>query len=307
MIIYRGFGDRRLRRKKRAVAIGIFDGVHRGHQAILKKLLSEAKKLRASPMVVTFDPHPSVVLFPAKKSPAVLMSVRHRLAFIASLGVKEALVIPFTKHFSRTPREKFLRGLLIGRAGMASLSVGNDFRFGHKASGNAVFLKSESARLGFRLSLVKPVRQGAQVVSSTRIRLLIERSELGKARRMLGRPVSVCGTVVHGRGRGKSIGFPTANLDPHHEALPPDGVYAAYGYLNGRKLKGAIHIGRRPTFGDNEKSLEVHFLDFHGNLYGREVELVFVSRLRGTQCFKSPSALVQAIRRDVRKALTQLG
>ena len=182
---------------------------------------------------------------------------------------------------------------------MRSLSVGHDFRFGYRAGGDAAFLAKEAKSRLFHFSQTRPLKIKSQVISSTRIRELIEKGQLALAAKMLGRPVSVYGTVIHGRGRGKAVGFPTANLNPHHEALPPPGVYAAHGFLDKKKLKAVIHIGERPTFKDKEKSLEAHFLGFHRDIYGRDIELIFVKRLRSIKKFEHPVALASAIRRDI--------
>ena len=300
--IYRGFGDPRLHKKERAVAVGIFDGVHQGHQKIIARVLIESRKRGWVPTVVTFDPHPMKVLRPRIHHPNILMSLAHRLRMFESLGVREAVVIRFDRRFSKVSREIFLRRLLLDRLGMKFLAVGHDFRFGRKALGDSDFLRGEAKKSGFHAAFISPLKNAGQIISSTRIRSLVETGRLAEAKKMLGRPVSVYGTVVRGRGRGKKLGFPTANLNPHHEALPPEGVYAAFGYLGGRKLKGVIHIGARPTFSESDRSLEVHFLNFTGDLYGREIELVFVARLRGIRRFQNPEALTRAIRRDSQKA-----
>lgn len=302
MKIYYGFKDKNLKARPRAVAIGIFDGVHRGHQKILKKMLREAACRKLSPTVVTFDPHPAKILHPENRHPAILMSLAHRLRFFQKLGIAETLVVPFNKKFSKISHEKFLHDLLIRRLGLRALSIGYDFRFGRGGTGDTAFLKQESVKRGFVLAVIPAVQNGKETISSTRIRHLIESGDLKTASRMLGRPVSVYGTVVRGRGRGKSVGFPTANLDPHHETLPPDGVYAAWGELDGKKLKGVLHIGKRPTFRDAEKTLEVHFLNFQGNIYGKEIELAFVSKLRGTRRFGNAAALAAGIRKDIAAA-----
>ncbi|MBI4432966.1 MAG: bifunctional riboflavin kinase/FAD synthetase [Candidatus Omnitrophica bacterium] len=294
MKIYNGFSDPRLKRRSRSVAIGIFDGVHRGHEKILRKL-------GPSGFVVTFEPHPNKVLRPRVKHP-ILMSLEHRLRLFEKLPIAEALVIRFDKRFSRITREDFVKKFLLDRVGMRSLVVGHDFRFGAGGRGNIPYLKSAAKKYGFQLQVVGPLKHQGEVISSTRIRNLIERGALARASTMLGRPVSVYGTVVRGKGRGRSMGYPTANLNPHHETLPPDGVYAAWGDLNGRKLKGVIHIGRRPTFGEKEPSLEVHFLNFKGNLYGKEIELIFVKRLRSIRRFHGAEALSAAIHEDIARA-----
>jgi riboflavin kinase/FMN adenylyltransferase len=300
--IYRGFEDRRLKRRARAVAIGIFDGMHRGHKLILKKAIDSAKKKRVVPTVVTFDPHPQKVLSPRHRNPKILMSLEHRLNFFSSVGVKETLIVPFNKKFARISHQDFLNELLLKRLGMRSLSVGRDFRFGRQAKGDRFYLAGQSKKAGFDLFLSPALSFCGKAISSTRIRQLIEEGDLKQASKMLGRPVSVSGTVVHGRGRGKKVGFPTANLDPHHETLPPAGVYAAVGRLGGRLLKGMVHIGHRPTFGDKQKSLEVHFLDFHRNIYGRDIELVFLAKLRPVRSFPDGKALARQIQTDIRRA-----
>ena len=302
MKIYDGFKDKRIRRKPRCVAIGIFDGVHRGHQKILLQALKDARRIHAEPMVVTFEPHPSKVLRPDMSQP-ILMSLAHRLRFFEKMGIKETLVIRFDRAFSKISHRFFLNELLCKQLGMRSLSVGEDFRFGFHGLGDTRFLSEESKHLGFGLALVRSLKDHGEIISSTHIRRLIEKGDLKKAGRMLGRPVSVYGTVVWGRGRGRSIGFPTANLDPHHETLPPSGVYAAWGFLDQTRLKGVIHIGKRPTFNDRQKSLEVHFFDFHRDIYGSEIELFFISRLRAIKKFKNREGLILAIQTDAQKAL----
>ncbi len=302
MKVYRGFEDKQLKGRPRAIAIGIFDGVHRGHQLILKKACVCAKKMRLMPMVLTFDPHPQKVLSSKHQTPKILMSLEHRVRFFSSQGIAETLVVPFDKKFSRFSHEDFLNTLLIKRLGMKSLSVGRDFRFGYQALGDSRYLLQQSKKLRFGLFLSAPLSFRGRVISSTRIRRLIEAGNLKQASSMLGRPVSVSGTVVRGRGRGRSIGFPTANLNPHHETLPPTGVYAAVGVLDGRVLKGMVHIGQRPTFGDKEKSLEVHFLNFHRNIYDREIELIFLEKLRAVRDFPNQQALAKQIQKDIHHA-----
>ncbi len=302
MKIYYGLNDPSLKCEKRALAIGVFDGVHAGHQKILSQMLQDAHKHLISPMVVTFDPHPAKILFPKKNHPSILMSLQHRLSFFESLGIKEALVIPFTADFSKMSREDFFIQLLIQKLGLQSLAVGHDFRFGHKGLGTTGYLKEKCKMFHRRFYVIPAFKSGGETISSTRIRVLIEKGDLVKAGHMLGRPVSVVGTVEHGHGRGKSIGFPTANLNPHHEALPPAGVYAAYGFLEKKKLRGVISIGPRPTFGEKEAGLEVHFLRFDQNIYGRQVEMIFVKKLRDIKRFASPQLLGKAIAKDIQSA-----
>ncbi len=302
MKIYRSLTDKALKAKPRSLAIGIFDGVHLGHQRILKDALTQARKNKLSFCVVTFDPHPEKVLNPKDGAPKILMSLEHRLSLLKSFGVQEVVVIPFTMRTAQISHDDFLYTLLIGRLGMRSLSVGEDFRFGKKAMGDIHYLRKRAREAGFRFHASKHVLYQKSTISSTRIRREIEAGNLKKASNMLGRPVSVSGTVVRGHGRGRSIGFPTANLNPHHETLPPPGVYAAYGFVGDKKLKGVVHIGERPTFEEKDPSLEVHFLKFHRNIYGKTVELFFVKRLRGIHKFGSQTELKKAIQKDISQA-----
>jgi riboflavin kinase / FMN adenylyltransferase len=302
MKIYDGFSDKRLKKKERSVAIGIFDGVHRAHRRILERVVREARKSGAVPAVVTFDPHPQKVLSGDRKNPPILMSLEHRLRVIASLGVREAIVVKFDRKFAGTPRERFLEDLLVGRAGMRFLGVGHDFRFGKGAQGTVGYLRARSKALGFRIFECKPLKQRGHVISSTAIRRRIEQGRLKEAATMLGRPVSLYGTVIRGHGRGRKIGFPTANLDPHHETLPPEGVYAARGDAASKRIRGVVHIGKRPTFGEKEPSVEVHVFDWKKPLYGREIELFFIRKLRPVRRFAGSSELVRAIRTDIRRA-----
>ena len=281
----------------RSVAIGIFDGVHRGHRKILDRILG-----RPAPTVVTFDPHPGKILHPKEFYPTILMSLGHRLRTFEKMGVREVLVVRFNRRLSEWSHEKFLSEILLKRLKMRLVSVGHDFRFGYRGLGDRFTLESQGKKCGFRVEASGPLRFQGKPVSSTRIRRAIEKGELSLAGRMLGRPVSVYGTVVRGRGRGKKLGFPTANLNPHHEALPPPGVYAVVGFLGKKPLKGVIHIGEKPTFKDRQKSLEVHFFDFHNDIYGRDLELIFVARLRAIRRFGSVERLIKAIRADSAKA-----
>ncbi len=306
MKIYRSLTDKDLKTKPRSVAIGIFDGVHLGHQKILKEALTVARKKKISLCVVTFDPHPEKILNSKGQSPKILMSLEHRLSLLKSFGVDEALVIPFNLRIAKITHVDFLEKILIGRLGMRALSVGEDFCFGKKAMGDIAYLAQRSEELGFSFFAAKHVLFLKAAISSTRIRREIEAGHLEEASKMLGRAVSVSGTVIRGHGRGKAIGFPTANLNPHHETLPPAGVYAAFGIVGRHRLKGVVHIGKRPTFGESDPSLEAHFLQFHSAIYGKTVELFFVKLLRPTRRFSSAKTLKIAIQGDIHRAAKHL-
>lgn len=289
----------RIQRRPRAVAIGIFDGMHLGHRKIIRKIIQRRGE---TPAVVTFDPHPGKILHPKEFHPTILMSLEHRLKTLETLGVRETFVIRFDRRFSQMSHESFLHEVLLDRLETRFISVGDDFRFGCRGLGDRKYLEFESRLSGFKVSATPQLVFEKKPISSTRIRRSIERGDLARAKRMLGRTVSVYGTVVRGRGRGKKLGFPTANLNPHHEALPPAGVYAARGFLGPKTLKGVIHIGERPTFKDKQRSLEVHFFDFHKNIYGRDLELLFIARLRSIKRFSDPRRLAEAIQRDAARA-----
>jgi riboflavin kinase/FMN adenylyltransferase len=301
MKVYHGLEDPKLKFRSRVISVGIFDGVHQGHQKIIGKAVSWAGRRRMPSMVVTFDPHPSKVLGSSKPQ-HVLMSLAHRLRFFEKMGVQEVLVIRFDSKFSKFSHDWFLEELLLKRLGMKSLCVGYDFRFGRGGRGDVAFLAKQSKKCGFDLAVLGPFKKGGEVISSTRIRRLIENGDLKKASRMLGRPVSIYGHVVAGKRRGRGLGFPTANMDPHHETLPKPGVYAVWGVVGGKPLKGVVHVGARPTFGEKEKTVEAHFFNFSDDIYGKEIELFFVSRLRPIQSFKSPATLALAIQKDISKA-----
>lgn len=305
MIVYRGLNDPRLRMRPRSLAVGIFDGVHRGHQAVLRAALLDAKRHRTSPMAVTFDPHPMRILQPAR-APKILQSLEHRLRLLRRSGMREALVIRFDRRTASMSAPDFLERILIRRLGLRFLAAGHDFRFGYRGAGDHRFLREAARRLKFRWRRISAYRSAGEIVSSTAIRNYVEKGMLKRADALLGRPYSIMGTVVRGRGRGRRVGYPTANVDPHHEALPPEGVYAAWAYLDSKPYRASVHIGKRPTFADRQKSLEIHFLDIRRNLYGQAVELVFVRRLRAVRKFPSAAALGLAIQKDVQQTIKLL-
>ena len=307
-----------LRRKALVAAIGIFDGVHVGHQAILRKAVSRARAMKGTPMAITFYPHPLQVLAP-KLLPPLLLSLDQRLRVFESCGVRLTLVIPFNRSFSRWAPQTFVRRLLVERLGVREVVVGHDFGFGAGRSGTVEMLASLGMTHGFKVHAVAPVRKGAERIASRQIREMIRKGELSKAARFLGRPVGLVGRVVHGTGRGRRIGFPTANLHLEAGVLPPVGVYAVGVWLGGRPVPGMANIGFRPTFPGKAAAasgrrttnpswcaaaplLEVHLLGLRRSLYGRRLELAFLGRLRNETRFPSAQALAAQLRRDARRA-----
>ncbi len=285
-----------------AVAIGIFDSVHRGHQKILKKLVREAAREKKKSLVITFHPHPRKILDPRAKVPFIT-SLEHRLRLIEELGVDFFLVIKFTKALSRMLPDDFIDGILVRALNVRVLIVGDNFLFGSKEKGNLALLRKASKDYGFKLFAVKPVKIKNKIVSSTRIRSAIEKGDLKNASSMLGRPVTVLGTVVKGRRVGRKFGFPTANIDPHHEAIPPKGVYAVDVRLENKTYKAVLNIGRRPTFGVNiDPTIELHILNFKRDIYKKDVEVIFKKKMRNERRFSSIESLQKQIKIDIQRA-----
>lgn len=295
------------------IALGVFDGVHVGHQRIISRAVRRAEKIVGTSIVTTFDPHPLKVINP-KKSPSLLTSCEHRVKLFSYLGADVCLVVRFTRSFSQLEPDKFVGNFLVRRLRVTEMVVGENFAFGKDGSGGIKFLKEAALRYGFSLRKVKMARIGGKVVSSTVIRNLVEKGELMRAGRLLGRPVSVLGTVTAGSSRGRALGFPTANLNLHHEAIPPAGVYAVRVKYKGSVLSGLVNIGIRPTFNRPSAGrkrispcVEVHILNFKKNIYGEELEVVFSGRIRDERTFSDRENLLRQIERDEIAARRILG
>lgn len=284
------------------VAIGVFDGVHRGHQALIARALEEAQRLRARAMVLTFDPHPVRVLRP-DQAPRLLTSTLHKQQLIEKLGVEGLVLQPFDVEFAAQSPEVFIRQLAECARPLKSICVGNQWAFGKGRSGNVELLRREGASLGFEVVEIAPVQIEGETVSSTRIRQAIEAGDFATAEKCLGRPYTILGTVEHGAQLGGKIGFPTANLSAHSEQFPPNGVYAVRALVGGDSLNGVANIGIRPTVATGAaRTLEVHLFDFRDDLYGRDVEVKFETKLRNEQKFESLAALKEQIRQDCENA-----
>jgi len=287
---------------KLAATIGIFDGVHSGHQEILKELVSDSHRLKTKSLVITFSPHPRKILNPGSMIP-FLTSLEHRFRLIENLGVDFFHVIRFTKSLSRMEPDEFVKKVLIDKFNIKMLVVGQDFLLGNKRGGDFSLLKSLSKKYNFRLFGVKPVKIKGKVISSTRIRNSIEKGDLKNASLMLGRPVSILGTVVRGKAIGRKIGFPTANINPHHEAISPSGVYAVDARMNKKIYKAVLNIGTRPTLGkDKEPTVEIHILQFKKNIYGKDIEIIFKGKIRDEKKFPSLEKLRMQIKKDILNA-----
>lgn len=286
-------------------AIGVFDGVHRGHQAVIRQALAEARQHGGLAVVITFDRHPQSVVAP-QRAPSLIQPLPRKLASIAALGVETTLLYHFDEAFSRQPAEVFANGLAAGLRGLRSISVGANFAFGYQRDGNVAVLKQHGARLGFAVLDAPPVMHGGLPISSTRIRQAIRAGELAEVNAMLGRPYAVCGPVVEGDRLGRRLGFPTANVAVDGLVLPPTGVYAAQVGLEGRWLPAVLNLGARPTIrqSSGELRFEVHLLDWSGDLYGAELEVRIGPKLREERKFPSLDELTAQIGRDVAQAQT---
>jgi riboflavin kinase/FMN adenylyltransferase len=283
------------------VALGNFDGVHLGHRAILKTAIDHAHAAGGTAFALTFDPLPAKLLFP-QRAPRLILTAEDKLDLLRRSGIDGVLVVGFTRELSAlTPRE-FVRSYLMGKIGVRAVVVGHTVSFGHNRAGNASVMVELGREFGFETTVVGPVKLEGVEVSSTKIRELIGKGELRAASALLGRHHFLAGAVVHGRERGRKIGFPTANLEPATECVPPDGVYATRMILPDGGFAAITNIGMRPTFGETSRSIEAHIFDFNRDLYGMRVKLEFVERIRIEQKFESAEALSRQIADDVARA-----
>ncbi|MDD5019385.1 MAG: riboflavin biosynthesis protein RibF [Candidatus Omnitrophica bacterium] len=288
---------------KKVVTVGVFDGVHRGHQHILARVVREAKRRGLQSAVVTFALHPSHLVRRHEKTPHV-MSLAHKLYYLARAGADICYVLDFNRALAGMAAEGFVRDILIGRMGMVSLYVGEDFVFGRGARGDTAFLRRLSRLLGFCFHVVKPRRSHGEVISSTAIRRLIGAGDLAAAEDLLGRPVALLGRVIRGEGRGRLLGFPTANIHAEHEVLVPDGIYAAWALCGGRVYPAAAYLGIKPTFypAGRRRHIEIFLLDTKRDVYGMTMEIRFVRRVRGDRRFAGAPELSRQIAKDISKA-----
>jgi riboflavin kinase/FMN adenylyltransferase len=289
------------------VTVGVFDGVHRGHQRLIGRAVERARERGLPSALVTFDPHPAEVVRPGSH-PARLTTLRRRADLVAELGVDAFCVLPFTSDVARTEPPEFAHEVLVERLHAADVVVGRNFRFGHRAAGDVALLTRLGERFGFGVEGLELITDDGVTFSSTYIRACIDAGDVEAAAAALGRPHRVEGVVVHGDRRGRELGFPTANLaTAPSTALPADGVYAGRFEITGRSLAAAISVGTNPTFSGRERTVEAYVLDVDEDFYGFEVALDFVHRLRGQERFADVAALVEQMDRDVARTRELLG
>ncbi|PYO62726.1 MAG: bifunctional riboflavin kinase/FAD synthetase [Gemmatimonadetes bacterium] len=293
--------------KGTALTVGSFDGVHRGHQAVLAELVQRARERGLESVAITFDPHPLEVVNPAA-APRLLTLEDEKRELLEATGVGRVALLPFTAELARLGPEEFTRDVLLARFGMRLVVLGYDHGFGRGRSGDAELVRRLGAGAGFEVAVVEAVRDGGQPVSSTLIRAAVAHGDLGEAARWLGRPYSLRGRVGRGAGRGRTIGIPTLNLAPPdpRKLLPPDGVYAVRVRWRDASYGGMMNQGPRPTFGIAERALEIHLFDFDGEAYDETVTVEWVRRLRDVRTFPSAHALVEQLAHDARAARASL-
>jgi riboflavin kinase/FMN adenylyltransferase len=284
------------------LALGNFDGLHRGHRKILERLQRVAAERGATPVVMTFDPHPPRVVRP-DKAPALLMTKAQKLEGLEQAGVQGAAIVRFTPELSQWDPETFVRTVLVEWLHVSEVWVGANFLFGRDRSGNFSLLRSLGARYGFKAEKIDPVRYKDFVVSSTRVRRLVSEARVDEASALLGHAYCIDGMVVHGDERGRTIGFPTANLCSDNELIPPHGVYATTVIIDGIVRPSITNIGTRPTVDSSGKTtIETHIFDFDRDLYGLNIRLAFVQRIRDERAFESLDALKAQIAADCTRA-----
>ena len=290
------------------ITIGNFDGVHLGHRRILETVAKRAREASRPSLAIVFEPHPLAVLRP-DHAPRRIQTLRQKEEVIEAIGIETLLIIPFTRDFSLTEPEDFVRGFLAERLGASELYLGQHFAFGHGKRGDIALLKRMGPECGFTASGIEEVFYEGKPISSTRIRNALERGEVARASAMLGRPYALDGIVSKGEKVGHRIGFPTINLAPENDFYPADGVYVTQIQIHsfGRMFGGVTNIGRRPTlYADVKATIETFVFDFSANVYGEKVRLFFLERLREERKFPSIEALTEQIGRDIEAARARL-
>lgn len=311
MELIRGHYNLRPRHRGCVATIGNFDGLHLGHRAVLARLAERARATGLPSTVITFEPHPQEFFRPQQR-PARLTSFREKLEILRETAVDRVLCLPFNRRLADMTAEEFIDDILVDALGVHSLSVGDDFRFGRRRTGDIAHLQRAGAEHGFEVEIMQALEFGGERISSTRIRALLHSGDLDGAERLLGRRYRLAGRVVGGDGRGRQLGFPTANVDLQRRAAvaaegaqcaPLAGVYAVEVYgLDAQPLPGVANIGVRPTVGGKRCLLEVHLFDFNRDIYGRHVQVEFRARLRDEQRFESIEQLCRQITQDVTRA-----
>jgi riboflavin kinase/FMN adenylyltransferase len=290
-----------------ACGLGNFDGVHLGHQRLIKELLKQARIKSLESTILTFEPHPSKILNPDKADP-LIMTLKQKENVIKSFGINNLILTPFTRDFSKIDYKDFIYDILIKKCQAKTIVVGFDYRFGNRGAGTAHILKEICGKEGIDAIIIPPVTYEGKIVSSTLIRSLIRDGNVKKAGEFMARPFSIDGIVVYGDALGRKLGFPTANVSYSPDiVLPANGVYAVRVVWQGSILKGVANIGTKPTFNKNQTTLEVHIFNFNKQIYGETLEVIFVEKIRNEIKFDSVSELINQVRKDFVRAKNILG
>ncbi len=298
MILITDLGHIEKKFDRSVITLGNFDGVHLGHQELVRMVIRRAKETGAASMVVTFRPHPLKILAP-EKCPPLISIYEEKIKLFERLGIDVLVKIPFTVEFSAMTPEDFVKNILCDTLGAREIFVGCNYRFGRARKGDVQTLRRLGEQYGFTVREVEQVSLGGEVISSTKIRALLSEGEVEHAARLLGRNYAITGIVIKGDGRGKGLGFPTANIAPKHAIIPSDGVYAVRLSVRDRLYDGIANIGMRPTFNKKVLAIEVHVFDFNEDIYGEDISLYFIRKIREEKKFKNVEALVGQIRSDI--------
>lgn len=292
-----------LARSGAVLTVGTFDGVHRGHWELLQRVVQRAREKDKPSVLVTFDPHPLRIVRP-DAAPPLLTTPVEKMEILAESGLNYAVFLRFDRTLASYEPDRFIEEILVGRFGLSHLVIGYDHGFGKGRKGDVSTLRAAGERFGFDVEVVGPVEAGSAPISSTRIRRAVAEGDVLAAAEGLGRPYSIRGTVVRGDGRGRELGFPTANLELNDptKLVPADGIYVARAILREGTIDGVLHVGPRPTFVGAAPTIELHLLDWSGDLYGRHLRVDLCARLRGVERFPTVEALIDAMNEDVRVA-----
>ncbi|RJP55759.1 MAG: bifunctional riboflavin kinase/FAD synthetase [Deltaproteobacteria bacterium] len=301
MEIIRGTANLKKKFNTPVITIGNFDGIHLGHQKILKDVKRRSSELKGDSIVYTFEPHPLNILFPHKKVP-LITSFSEKIKLIEESGIDIVICEDFTPEYANLSPRQFVKDILLDKIGVKAVFVGHDYAFGKGRKGNIDTLKQLGKELVFEVHVVDAVKVDAILVSSTKIRDTIQKGDVKKVAGFLGRSYSISGKVEKGKSRGKGLGFPTANLRSVEEICPKPGIYAVHVSYRDQPYQGVVNIGFNPTFKDKTLSIEVYILEFNKDIYDEYIKISFVERLRDEKAFDSPEALVEQIKKDVEMA-----
>ncbi len=302
MKILRYLKDLKQQFRRPVLAIGVFDGLHQGHQKLMERTVARARAIGGTPVVMTFDPHPVHVLHPSRPLP-MITSLSYRLALFSRLGIKACVVVRFSRRFASMNPETFIDRYICRGLGAREVVVGDDFFFGRHRRGNAELLRIIGQKKGFVVHVIPTREHGQKRASSSKIRSLIQAGDIRHAQDLLARPVAISGRVIHGDHRGRTLGFPTANLDTKDVGLVPIGVYCVRVVIGSAAYQGIANIGRRPSFKQGDPvSIEVHLFNFSKTIYGRPIVVEFLKRIRSENVFPDEGALIAQLHRDVKVA-----